>query len=90
MDLFNGLGSGPTMDLMSQTGLDALRGSDMLSQCTLTYDSEIEYDPNAFSKSMKSAAQVLQADIGTRICYTQHGSFDGTHQRHRASREAAA
>lgn len=71
-----GLGSGPTMDLMSQTGLDALRGSDMLSQCTLTYNSEIEYDPNAFSKSMKSAAQVLQADIGTRICYTQHGSFD--------------
>ena len=71
-----GLGSGPTMDLMSQTGLDALRGSDMLSQCTLTYDSEIEYDPNAFSKSMKSAAQVLQADIGTRVCYTQHGSFD--------------
>ncbi len=71
-----GLGSGPTMDLMSQTGLDALRGADILSQCTLTYDSEIEYDPNAFSKSMKSAAQVLQADIGTRICYTQHGSFD--------------
>ena len=71
-----GLGSGPTMDLMSQTGLDALRGSDMLSQCTLTYDSDIEYDPNAFSKSMKSAAQVLQADIGTRICYAQHGSFD--------------
>ena len=71
-----GLGSGPTMDLMSQTGLDALRGSDMLSQCTLTYDSEIEYDPNAFSKAMKSAAQVLQADIGTRICYAQHGSFD--------------
>ena len=71
-----GLGSGPTMDLMSQTGLDALRGSDMLSQCTLTYDSEIEYDPNAFSRSMKSAAQVLQADIGTRICYAQHGSFD--------------
>ena len=71
-----GLGSGQTMDLMSQTGLDALRGSDMLSQCTLTYDSEIEYDPNAFSNAMKSAAQVLQADIGTRICYTQHGSFD--------------
>ena len=71
-----GLGSGQTMDLMSQTGLDALRGSDMLSQCTLTYDSDIEYDPNVFSKAMKSAAQVLQADIGTRICYTQHGSFD--------------
>ena len=71
-----GLGSGPTMDLLSQTGLDALRGSDMLSQCTLSYDSDIEYDPNSFSKSMKSAAQVLQADIGTRVCYTQHGSFD--------------
>ena len=71
-----GIGSGPTTDLLSQTGLDAMRGADILSQCTLTYDSEIEYDPNSFSKSMKSAAQVLQADIGTRICYTQHGSFD--------------
>ncbi len=71
-----GLGSGPTMDLLSQTGLDAMRGSDILSQCTLTYDSNIEYDPNFFANSMKGAAQVLQADIGTRICYTQHGSFD--------------
>ena len=25
---------------------------------------------------MQSAAKVLQADIDTRICYTQHGSFD--------------
>ena len=71
-----GIGSGPTMDLLSQTGLDAMRGADILSQCTLTYESDVEYDPNAFSKSMKGAAQVLQADIGTRICYANHGSFD--------------
>ena len=41
------------------------------------YSSNVEYAANSFAKSMKGAAQVLQGDIGTRICYTQHGSFDG-------------
>ena len=71
------LGSGPVMDFLSQTGLDALRGADIISTVTQKYSSTVEYASNSFAKSMKGAAQVLQADIGTRICYTQHGSFDG-------------
>ena len=70
------LGSGPVMDYLSQTGLDALRGADILSTVTGKYSSNIEYADNSIAKAMKGAAQVLQADIGTRICYTQHGSFD--------------
>ena len=70
------IGSGPVMDYLSQTGLDALRGSDILSSVPESYSSNVEYAENSFAKSMKGAAQVLQADIGTRICYTQHGSFD--------------
>ena len=70
------LGSGPVMDYLSQTGLDALKGSDILGSVTQAYSSSVEYADNYFAKSMKGAAQVLQADIGTRICYTQHGSFD--------------
>ena len=70
------IGSGPVMDYLSQTGLDALRGSDILGTVLDKYSSEVEYADNSFAKSIKSAAQVLQADIGTRICYTQHGSFD--------------
>jgi uncharacterized protein (DUF1501 family) len=70
------IGSGPVMDYLSQTGLDALRGADIISTVTSKYNSDIEYGNNSFAKAMKGAAQVLQADIGTRICYTQHGSFD--------------
>ena len=57
-------------------GKDALRGADIISTVTGKYSSNIEYATNSFAKSMKGAAQILQADIGTRICYTQHGSFD--------------
>ena len=71
------IGSGPVMDFLSQTGLDALRGADILREVPDRYSSKVEYAANSFAKSMKGAAQVLQADIGTRICYTQHGSFDG-------------
>ena len=71
------IGSGPVMDFLSQTGLDALRGADILRAVPDRYSSNVEYASNSFAKSMKGAAQVLQADIGTRICYTQHGSFDG-------------
>lgn len=70
------IGTGPVMDFLSQTGLDALRGADIISSVTGNYSSDIEYASNSFAKSMKGAAQVLQADIGTRICYAQHGSFD--------------
>ncbi|MCH8311270.1 MAG: DUF1501 domain-containing protein [Chloroflexi bacterium] len=70
------IGSGPVMDYLSQTGLDALRGAEILGTVTEKYSSDVEYASNSFAKSMKGAAQVLQADIGTRICYTQHGSFD--------------
>ena len=70
------IGSGPVMDYLSQTGLDALQGSDILGTVLDKYSSEVEYADNSFAKSIKSAAQVLLADIGTRICYTQHGSFD--------------
>ena len=70
------IGSGPVIDFLSQTGLDALRGADILSAVPATYSSSVEYASNSFAKSMKGASQVLQADVGTRICYAQHGSFD--------------
>ncbi len=70
------LGSGPVMDYLSHTGLDALRGADILRSVPQHYTSTIEYAANAFAQSAKGVAQVLLADVGTRICYTQYGSFD--------------
>jgi uncharacterized protein (DUF1501 family) len=70
------IGSGPVMDFLSRTGLDALKGADVLRTAPEKYSSDIEYGNNSFAKAMKGAAQVLTADIGTRIVYAQHGSFD--------------
>ena len=70
------LGSGPVMDFLSQTGLDALRGSEILNSVPQRYASNVEYASNPFAQRARDAAQVLTADIGTRICFLQHGSFD--------------
>jgi uncharacterized protein (DUF1501 family) len=70
------IGTGPVIDYLSKTGLDALRGVDILSSVPQTYTSTVTYASNPFAQHVKGAAQVLQADIGTRICYAQYGSFD--------------
>ena len=50
------------------------------------YSSSIEYADTAISQSLKSIAQVMFAGIGTRVFYTQHGSFD-THSGEIASHQ---
>ena len=39
------------------------------------YSSTVEYADNPIAQSMKSIAQVMTADLGTRVYYTLHGSF---------------
>ncbi|SUZ81298.1 uncharacterized protein METZ01_LOCUS34152, partial [marine metagenome] len=70
------IGSGAVMDYLGQTGLDAMRGADILKEGPERYTSNVEYPENPFAKSMKAVAQVHFADLGTRIFYTQYGSFD--------------
>ena len=45
------IGSGPVMDYLGQTGLDALRGADILKTAPDRYVSSIEYADNAISKN---------------------------------------
>ena len=61
---------------LGQTGTDALKGADILRAAPEKYSSTIEYADSPIADSMKSIAQVMFADIGTRVFYTQHGSFD--------------
>ena len=69
-------GKDAVMDFLGQTGLDALKGADILRTAPAVYSSSIEYADNPIAQSMKSVAQVMFADLGTRVYYTQHGSFD--------------
>ena len=61
---------------IGQTGLDALRGADILRSAPAKYSSSVEYADTPIAQSMKNIAQVLTADLGTRVYYAQHGSFD--------------
>ena len=69
-------GRDPVAQLLSQTGTDAMRGADILRTAPDVYSSTVEYADTPIGQSLKSVAQVLLADLGTRIFYTAHGSFD--------------
>ncbi len=69
-------GSDAVMDFLGQTGMDALKGADILRTAPELYSSNVEYATNDIAQGLKAAAQVMFADLGTRIFYTQHGSYD--------------
>ena len=64
------------MEFLGQTGAEALKGSDILRRAPEAYSSTVEYAANPLAQNLKNAAQVMFADLGTRVYYTQHGSFD--------------
>ena len=70
------IGSGPVMEYMAQTGMDVLKGEDVLKQAPAMYSSELEYAGNSIAKSLRDVARVHLANLGTRIFYTQHGGYD--------------
>ena len=74
--MYGAQGSDAVMDFLGQTGNDALKGADILRTAPPKYSSSIEYADNPIAQSLKSVAQVMFADLGTRVYYTQHGSFD--------------
>ena len=69
-------GRDAVMDFLGQTGRDALKGADILRTAPEMYASSVEYAANPIAQSLRSVAQVMFADLGTRVYYTQHGSFD--------------
>ena len=70
------IGRGPVMDYLSQTGMDALKGADILKMAPQQYSSTVEYAATPIARSLRGAAQVHLANLGTQILYCQHGSFD--------------
>ena len=70
------MGGDAVMDYLGKTGLDALKGADIIKEAPQKYSSNVEYPDNPFAKSLKNVAQVHMADLGTRVFYTQYGSFD--------------
>ena len=62
--------------VLGETGSNALRGADRLRTAPELYSSTVEYADSPISQSLRNVARVMSADLGTRIFYAQHGSFD--------------
>ena len=84
--MYGGSGKDTIANFFSQTGMDAMKAADILRRAPKMYSSSIEYADSTISQSLKSIAQVMFADLGTRVFYTQHGSFD-THSGEIASHQ---
>ncbi len=70
------IGTGAAMDYLGRTGLDALKGADILKTATETYTSTVEYAATPIAQSLRGISQVLLKGLGTRVFYTSQGGYD--------------
>ena len=72
------LGKGPVLSYFAQTGLDALKGADILSTALDNYSSSVQYGGDDVAQYMKNIVQTHLAHLGTRVLYTTapYNSFD--------------
>ena len=70
------IGSGAVMEYLGETGLEAMKGADILKVAPGMYSSTVEYADTPIARKLKDIARIHLADLGTRIFYCDHGSFD--------------
>ena len=72
------IGQGAVNDYLAHTGLDALKGADILSAAPEMYSSTVEYGGDTVSQYMRNIVQTHLAGFGTRVLYTTapFNSFD--------------
>ena len=72
------LGKDAVLSYFAQTGLDALKGADILSTATANYASTVKYGSDVVGQYMKNIVQTHLANLGTRVLYTTapYNSFD--------------
>ena len=70
------IGNDLVMEYLGETGLEAMKGADILKVAPQMYSSNVEYADTPIARKLKGIAQVHLANLGTRIFYCDHGSFD--------------
>jgi len=70
------VGVGPVMDYLSETAIDSLKGEDIIKVAPEKYSSTVQYPNSPIARKLKGIAQTHIADIGTRIFYCDHSTFD--------------
>jgi uncharacterized protein (DUF1501 family) len=75
LDLFGrmyapAIGQGAVDDYIRRTGIEALKGADILTTAPGMYKSEVEYASSAMGGYLRDMAQVHNAEFGTRVMFT--------------------
>jgi uncharacterized protein (DUF1501 family) len=70
------VGTGPVMEYLGATGLDALKGADILKTVPGQYQSSVEYADSLIGRNLQGISKVLTANLGTRIFYTEQPGYD--------------
>lgn len=74
--------------LLNHAGVAALESSEMLKKVTASYQPKVKFpDQNPLANSLKLVAQLLSADLGTRVYYVSAGGFD-THANQKRVQDA--
>ena len=74
----------PGVELVADGWDQASRGVDVLTQATEKYQAGAAYPTSPFGKTLQQVAQMLAADLGTRVFYVSLGGFD-THANEKAA-----
>ena len=70
------IGRGPVMDYLSETAIDSLKGEDIIKVVPAKYSSTVQYPNTPIARKLKGIAQVHIGEIGSRIFYCDHSTFD--------------
>ena len=70
------IGTGPALDYLGRTGMDALKGADIIRTATAGYSSTVEYAETQISQNLRSIARTHLAGLGTRVFYTAQAGYD--------------
>ena len=70
------IGTGAVQEYLGRTGLDALKGADILKEGLGRYSSDVEYGTELISRSLRDIATIHCADLGTRVFYTSLNGWD--------------
>lgn len=74
----------PALAHVGRTGTNAIASSERVQAAASAYAGAIEYPQFPLASSLKTVAQLMAGDLGTRLYYVQFGGFD-THSAEAAT-----
>jgi uncharacterized protein (DUF1501 family) len=66
----------PSQAHIARTAVNAIASSEQVQGATRAYTSNVEYPNFPLARSLKTVAQLIAADLGTRLYYVAFGGFD--------------